>query len=242
MNIYQFKPIGIIESCFREKFGIPRQPGLATEARGLLRMYPPFDQLEAFKELETFSHIWIIFVFHCGMRDTWKSTVRPPRLGGNRRIGVFASRSGFRPNPIGMSVVRLEKITRENKETRLYLSGIDLMDGTPVLDIKPYVPYADAISDAVGGFAPHPPESLVQVVFSPEAEAFCLEKEKAGFPGLMRLIEQILSLDPRPAYYTSTDQKTHFGMKIYDFNVEWRIHDNSAHVIACQDKHNHRDK
>jgi tRNA-Thr(GGU) m(6)t(6)A37 methyltransferase TsaA len=234
-NIFSFKPIGIIESCFKEKFGIPRQPGLATDARAALKIYPPFDQLEAFKGLEAFSHIWIIFVFHSGMRDTWKATVRPPRLGGNRRAGVFATRSGFRPNPIGMSAVRLEKITRENKETRLYLSGVDLMDGTPVLDIKPYLPYADAITDACGGFAPHPPESPVRVEFSPEAESFCLEKEKAGFPGLMRLIEQLLKLDPRPAYYASTDQKSDFGMKIYEFNVVWRFYDGTAQVTACHD-------
>jgi tRNA-Thr(GGU) m(6)t(6)A37 methyltransferase TsaA len=239
-NIFSFKPIGIIGSCFKEKFGIPRQPGLATEARAILKMFPPFDQLEAFKGLETFSHIWVIFVFHSGMRDTWKATVRPPRLGGNRRTGVFATRSGFRPNPIGMSAVRLEKITRENKETRLYLSGVDLMDGTPVLDIKPYLPYADAISDACGGFAPHPPESLVRVEFSPEAESFCLEKEKSGFPGLMRLIEQLLKLDPRPAYYASTDQKSDFGMKIYDFNVLWRFHNGTAQVTTCHDTKRYR--
>ena len=232
---FSFKPIGIIDSCFTEKFGIPRQPGLATEARAVLKVFSPFDQMEAFKGLEDFSHIWIVFVFHSGMRDTWKATVRPPRLGGNRRAGVFATRSGFRPNPIGMSAVRLDKITRENKETRLYLAGIDLMDGTPVLDIKPYLPYADAISDARGGFAASPPEALVQVEFSPEAKNFCLEKEKTGFPGLMRLIEQLLKMDPRPAYYTSTDQKSHFGMKVYDFNVLWQIHDGTAFVSACHD-------
>ncbi len=232
---FSFKPIGIINSCFTEKFGIPRQSGLATEARAILKVFRPFDQMEAFKGLEDFSHIWIIFVFHSGIRDTWKATVRPPRLGGNRRAGVFATRSGFRPNPIGMSAVRLDKIIRENKETRLYLSGIDLMDGTPVLDIKPYLPYADAISDACGGFAATPPETLVRVEFSLEAKNFCLEKEKTGFPGLMKLIEQLLKMDPRPAYYASTNQKSHFGMKVYHFNVLWQIHDGTAYITACHD-------
>ena len=232
---FTFKPIGIIESCFKEKFGIPRQPGLATEARAILKMFPPFDQMEAFKGLEDFSHIWIIFVFHSGMRDTWKATVRPPRLGGNRRTGVFSTRSGFRPNPIGMSAVRLDNIIREKKETRLFLSGIDLMDGTPVLDIKPYLPYADAICDASGGFAPSIPEALIRVDFSPEARAFCLEKEQSGYPGLMLLIEQLLKMDPRPAYYASAPQKNQFGMRIYDFNVLWTIAEDAAYVTACDD-------
>ena len=232
---FTFKPIGIIDSCFKEKFGIPRQPGLATEARAILKVFPPFDQLEAFKGLEDFSHIWIIFVFHSGMRDNWKATVRPPRLGGNRRVGVFSTRSSFRPNPIGLSAVLLEKIIRERKETHLYLRGVDLLDGTPVLDIKPYLPYTDAISNACGGFAPNIPEARMLVYFSPEARDFCLEKEQSGYPGLTLLIEQLLMMDPRPAYYASTPQKSHFGMKVYDFNVLWKISEGSAFVTACDD-------
>lgn len=232
---FSFKPIGIIDSCFKEKFGIPRQPGLATEARAILKVFSPFDQMEAFKGLDDFSHIWIIFVFHSGMRNAWKATVRPPRLGGNRRTGVFSTRSGFRPNPIGLSAVRLEKIIREKKETRLYLAGVDLMDGTPVLDIKPYLPYADAICDARGGFAPCIPEAPMRVDFSPEARAFCLEKEQSGYTGLTRLIKQLLRMDPRPAYYASAPQKSHFGMKVYDFNVLWEIIGDAAYVTACKD-------
>jgi tRNA (adenine37-N6)-methyltransferase len=232
---YSFEPIGIIDSCFKEKFGIPRQPGLVTEARAVLKMFSPFDQMEAFKGLADFSHIWVIFVFHSGIRDTWKATVRPPRLGGNRRTGVFSTRSRFRPNPIGLSAVRLDKIVREKKETRLYLSGIDLMDGTPVLDIKPYLPYADAISNACGGFASNIPEAPVRVDFSPQASAFCHEKEQSGYPGLMLLIEQLLKMDPRPAYYKAAPQKNHFGMKVYDFNVLWKIAEGTAYVTVCED-------
>lgn len=232
---FSFKPIGIIDSCFKEKFGIPRQPGLATEARAVLKVFAPFDQLEAFKGLTDFSHIWIIFVFHAGMSGSWKATVRPPRMGGNRRTGVFSTRSGFRPNPIGLSAVRLEKLVREKKETRLYLTGIDLMDGTPVLDIKPYLPYSDAIAGASGGFADSCPQALMRVDFSPQAMAFCLEKERSGYPGVTRLIEQLLKLDPRPAYYASTPQKNHFGMKVYDFNVLWEISGNAAYITACED-------
>jgi tRNA-Thr(GGU) m(6)t(6)A37 methyltransferase TsaA len=232
---FSFQPIGIIDSCFKEKFGIPRQPGLATEARAILKVFSPFDQMEAFKGLKDFSHIWVIFVFHSGIRSTWKATVRPPRLGGNRRTGVFSTRSGFRPNPIGLSAVRLDKIVREKKETRLHLSGVDLMDGTPVLDIKPYLPYADAISDASGGFASCIPEARIRVEFSPEARAFCLEKEQTGYPGLTRLIEQLIEMDPRPAYFASTPQKSHFGMKVYDFDVLWNIAENAAIVTICED-------
>jgi tRNA (adenine37-N6)-methyltransferase len=232
---FSFRPIGIIDSCFKEKFGIPRQAGLATEARAVLKVFSPFDQLEAFKGLAAFSHIWVIFVFHSGMRNTWKATVRPPRLGGNRRLGVFSTRSGFRPNPIGLSAVRLEQIVREKKETRLYLSGVDLMDGTPVLDIKPYLPYADAIAGASGGFASDIPQAFVRVDFSPQARAFCLEKEQSGCPGLTRLIEQLLKMDPRPAYYTAAAHKNHFGMKVHDVNVLWMITDGAAYVTACED-------
>jgi tRNA (adenine37-N6)-methyltransferase len=240
---FTFKPIGIISSCFKEKFGIPRQPGLATEARAVLKVFSPFDQMEAFKGLADFSHVWIIFVFHSGMRDNWKATVRPPRMGGNRRTGVFSTRSGFRPNPIGMSAVRLEKIIRENNETRLYLGGIDLLDGTPVLDIKPYLPYADALPDARGGFAANTPETPVRVDFSPEARAFCLEKEQIGYPGLTQLIEQLLKMDPRPAYYASSPRKSHFGMKVHDFNILWEIREGVAYVTACEDaRYRHSEK
>ena len=231
---FSFQPIGIIESCFKEKFGIPRQPGLAADARAVLKMIPPFDQLEAFKGLEAFSHIWVVFVFHSGMRSTWKATVRPPRLGGNRRTGVFSTRSGFRPNPIGLSAVRLEKIVRENKETRLHLAGVDMMDGTPVLDIKPYLPYADAIGDACGGFAADPPESAVRVDFSEEARMFCLEKERGGCQGLIRLIEQLLKMDPRPAYYAAGKPKNRFGMKVYGINVLWEQSGSTATVTDCR--------
>ena len=162
-------PIGIIHSCFSEKFGIPRQPGLVPVARAILEMRPPYDRDEAVNGLETFSHLWIIFVFHANPKGKWQPTVRPPRLGGNRRLGVFATRSGFRPNPIGLSVVRLEGIRRYKNKLLLDLSGVDLLDRTPVLDIKPYLPYVDSVPDAIGGFADRRPASAVTVVFSDHA-------------------------------------------------------------------------
>ena len=151
---YSFDPIGIVHSPFKEKFGIPRQPGLVPEAKARLEVLPPYDRSEAFCGLEDFSHIWVTFVFHEAICTRWQPTVRPPRLGGNRRIGVFSSRSPFRPNPIGMSVVALEGISNIEGKIELQLAGVDLLDGTPVLDIKPYIPYADSLPDARSGFVP----------------------------------------------------------------------------------------
>ncbi len=231
---FTFKAIGTISSCFKERFGIPRQPGLVPEARALLKMIHPFGQPDAMKELESFSHIWVLFVFHASMRDFRKTTVRPPRLGGNKRAGVFATRSSFRPNAIGMSAIELEKITYQGKETCLHLKGVDILDGTPVLDIKPYLPYADSISHAKSGFAPSPSASIFDVTFSPEAKSFCLKKEQENYPGLIKLIEQILKTDPRPAYYNVSPQKNSFGMKIHDIDVKWEIIGNIIYVTACR--------
>lgn len=153
-----FEPIGVIRSCFREKFGIPRQAGLVAEAPATLEIMAPYNRAEAFRGLAEFSHVWIVFLFHDINRDGWRPTVRPPRLGGNKRVGVFATRSGYRPNPIGLSAVALEKITQESGKLRLHLTGGDFLDGTPVLDVKPYVPYADRLPAATGGFAAAPPQ------------------------------------------------------------------------------------
>lgn len=232
---FNFKAIGTISSCFKERFGIPRQPGLVPDARALLKMIYPFGQPDAMKELDGFSHIWVIFVFHASMRDSGKTTVRPPRLGGNKRAGVFATRSSFRPNAIGMSAIELEKITYEGKETYLHLKGVDILDGTPVLDIKPYLPYADSIIHAKSGFAPPPASSIIDVSFSPEAKHFCLKKEQENYPGLIKLIEEILKTDPRPAYYSLRPKKNSFGMKIHDIDVKWEIIDNIIYVTACKE-------
>ena len=139
----ELTPIGTIESCFKEKFGVPRQPGLAPAARASLILQPPYNRPEALAGLEAFSHIWLVYLFHAIEKGKWKPTVRPPRLGGNRRTGVFATRSNFRPNPIGLSAVKLENIVTRGPDIRLELSGVDLLDGTPVLDIKPYIDGVD---------------------------------------------------------------------------------------------------
>lgn len=232
MEQFDFQPIGIIHSCYKEKFGIPRQPGLVTAATATLELYAPYDCPEALAELQGFSHVWVVFVFHKAMRDQWKPTVRPPRLGGNQRIGVFASRAPFRPNPIGLSAVQLEEIQCANGHCELKLRGTDLLDGTPVLDIKPYVPYADALPDARGGFAAQSPENKMAVAFSEEAAAQCVMQEQGQYPGLRQLIVQILQADPRPAYRAGDDSEQAFGMRLYELEVKWRVSGNQIEVTA----------
>lgn len=228
-SAFVFNPIGIIHSCFKEKFGIPRQPGLVPAAQATLTILPPFDRDEAFKGLDAFSHLWLVFVFHGIPGGKWQPTVRPPRLGGNRRTGVFATRSGFRPNPIGMSAVSLEKISRRNGRLQLRLSGIDLLDQTPVLDIKPYLPYADSIPQATGGFAATPPQPSIAVEFTDRSRQACAELEKT-YPGLSELIVQVLRADPRPAYMGNGSKRTEFGVRLHDLNVRWSVRQGSIIV------------
>lgn len=230
---FDFQPVGIIHSCFPEKFGIPRQPGLVKEAHATLELLPPYDRSEALEGLEAFSHLWLIFVFHASLKEAWKPTVRPPRLGGNKRVGVFASRSMFRPNPIGLSVVELERLDASARPPCLYLKGVDLLDGTPILDIKPYLPYVDAISSARGGYAVGSPEPRLQVSFTPQAASECA-RYQAAYPQLQTLITQLLALDPRPAYYGADVRGTEFGMRLLDFEVKWRAKGQLISVLAIE--------
>ena len=177
MTALQFSPIGMISSCYKEKFGIPRQPGLVPAATAELILGDEFGE-ESVRGLEGFSHIWLNFVFHKTQAQGWKQMVRPPRLGGNEKVGVFASRSTFRPNPVGLSVVELLCVKIKKGRVVLHLAGCDLLEGTPVLDIKPYLPYADIIPGAKGGFAKNKPEALLEVVFSEKAELQCKQADQ----------------------------------------------------------------
>jgi tRNA-Thr(GGU) m(6)t(6)A37 methyltransferase TsaA len=225
-------PIGFLRSPFREKFGIPRQPGLTPSARSVLEIRPPFDRAEAFRGLEGFSHLWLIFWFHGLPSADWRPTVRPPRLGGNRRVGVFATRSGFRPNPIGLSAVALEGVEREAGRLALRLRGADLLDGTPVLDVKPYLPYADRISAAAGGFAEGAPPDPLPVTFAPEAEAVAAEREAGGAADLRSLIVELLRTDPRPAYRRDRPDGRVYGVRLMDLNIRWRVDDDGVRVLS----------
>ncbi|HGA2317197.1 TPA: tRNA (N6-threonylcarbamoyladenosine(37)-N6)-methyltransferase TrmO [Pseudomonas putida] len=208
-------PVGIVRSCFKEKFAIPRQPQLAPAARGVLELLPPFDQGDAVAGLEQVSHVWLLFLFHQALEDKPRLKVRPPRLGGNKSMGVFATRATHRPNGIGQSVVRLEGV----EPGRLWLSGIDLLDGTPVLDIKPYVPYADSVAGASNLMASDAPVAIA-VGWSdtalPQAHEHGL---RLGEP-LVELIEQCLAQDPRPAYQVPPPERV-YGVKFWDVQVRW---------------------
>jgi tRNA-Thr(GGU) m(6)t(6)A37 methyltransferase TsaA len=226
------EPIGIVHSCFKEKFGIPRQAGLVREARATLELLPPFDRPEAVRGLESFSHIWIVFIFHANCRQSWKPTVRPPRLGGNRRMGVFASRSGFRPNPLGISVVELAALRFPENRAVLDIRGGDLLDGTPVVDIKPYLPYADSRPGACAGYAPAPTDVRLPVIFSSRAQAACRRHRPADGTDLQALITALLQADPRPAYHRKSPWGRVYGFRIFDLDVHWRLQETTIVVEA----------
>lgn len=228
---FEFVPIGYIHSPFKQKFGIPRQSGLVPEVRASLRLVPPYNNPDAVSELAGYSHIWLQFVFHQAIREHWQPRVRPPRLGGNRSVGVFASRSPFRPNPIGLSLVRLEQVVLSGGEVTLELSGVDLMDGTPVLDIKPYLPYAESIPDARSGYAPAPPDARLAVCFS-ELAASQLAARRDGAE-LRRMITSLLELDPRPAY--AEEDGRVYGFRLYDFDLRWRMEGDGILVLELAD-------
>lgn len=213
---HSVSPVGIVRSCFKEKFAIPRQPQLAPAAQGVLELLAPFDQGDAVAGLEQVSHVWLLFLFHQALEDKPRLKVRPPRLGGNKSMGVFATRATHRPNGIGQSVVRLEGV----EPGRLLLSGIDLLDGTPVLDIKPYVPYADSVADATNQMADGAPQPIA-VHWSdsalPQAREHAL---RLGEP-LVELIEQCLAQDPRPAYQVPPPERV-YGVRFWDVQVRWQ--------------------
>ena len=209
------QPIAYIESDFKEKFATPRQPGLVTEANARVILQAPYNQADAVAGLEEFSHIWLIFGFHATAEQGWKPKVRPPRLGGNAKLGVFATRSTFRPNPLGLSLVSLQRVSTE-QGVCLHIKGADLIQGTPVYDIKPYLPWVESQPHAVSGFAPQQQMLDLAVVFSPQAQAYVHTK-----PQLRALIEQVLKHDPRPAYQKQDSRL--YGCLLQDENVQWQV-------------------
>ena len=217
-------PIACVHSPFAEKFAIPRQPGLASAAKGEIIFEKGFDNPDMVRGLSQFSHLWLVFVFHGTQAQGWKPLIRPPRLGGNEKIGVLASRSTFRPNPIGMSVVKLEQVLPATKQTplKLIVSGLDLLDQTPILDIKPYVPYSDAIVDAQAGYAQTEPSRQKQVSFAEHALTQLGHYHK-DHPELKTLIEQVLCQDPRPAYKQGKIDEKQYGMQLYQLNISWHM-------------------
>ena len=219
-------PIGTVRSCFGGKFGIPRQPGLCPSAWGELVFHNAYRSPEAVRGIEGFSHLWLIFGFHETVDQGWKPTVRPPRLGGNQRVGVFASRSTFRPNGLGLSLVRLEGIdTTANEAPVLLLGGLDLLDGTPVYDIKPYLPYAESVPDAVAGFANDEIPRLAVEVADDVTEEFSRLPERA-----QAVIREALSLDPRPAVRTGESDRV-FGAPLCGRDVRFTVKNGVCRIL-----------
>ena len=218
----EIKKIAEIRNGFTDKFGIPRQSGLCESVKSKIIFENEYRVNEAFRGLEGFSHIWIVWQFSESVREEWSPTVRPPRLGGNKRVGVFATRSPFRPNSLGLSCVKLDSIEyTEDEGPVLHISGADLLDKTPIFDIKPYIPYADAKPDAIDGFLSLAPRKYLEVVFessvSENIEAYLLES-----------IREIVSEDPRPAYQNTPDRV--YKMSFSGYEIEFSVADDTAHI------------
>ncbi len=238
MHDYSITPIGFIASCYKEKFGIPRQPRLVNTDETLLVLNEEYSN-ECVRGLEGFTHIWVTFIFHATQEQGWKPMVRPPRLGGNKKIGVFASRSTFRPNSLGLSAVELLKIEQKGTTLVLHLKGGDFLDRTPVVDIKPYLPYSDSIVNASGGFAPNKPDMDRKVIFNTLAKKQCRDAEQRLGQDLFFMIKQILGLDPRPSYQTKQERNINrvYAMKLFDFDLKWQYCENSEiKVVALEEQ------
>ena len=220
----EIRPIATVHSDFQGRFGTPRQPGLVPAARGRVLMQPPYNNAEALRGLEDCSHIWLIFGFDRIDNRDWRPTVRPPRLGGNRRCGVFATRSPFRPNGLGLSLVALEGLLTPSGKG-LAIAAPDLLDATPIYDIKPYLPEVEARPQARPPTGFEQPASRLPVIWTTAARAAAANLE----PRLLALIEQTVAADPRPAYRRS-DDNAEYGMRIAGIEVGWRVSAGTAYI------------
>ncbi|WP_104470327.1 tRNA (N6-threonylcarbamoyladenosine(37)-N6)-methyltransferase TrmO [Acinetobacter indicus] len=227
--------IGIMKSPYKEKFGIPRQPNL-VQVESYIDMLEPYNDLLAFEGIEAFSHLWLLWQFHDNknqQQTKFRAQVRPPRLGGNQKIGVFATRSMYRPAPIGLSVVKLNRVEKVGKNVRVYVTGSDLLDGTPIIDIKPYIQYSDAVIEAQSGYAQDEPQRK-SVIWTEEAEQQkqqFMSKGKVS-PQILQELEKVLSLDPRPAY--QDDEQRVYGMKFADLDVRFLVRELSVYISEIE--------
>lgn len=225
---FEMSVIARIHTDFPTKFGIPRQSGIIEDLKGTIVFEKEFRNPDALRGLEDFSHIWLIWQFSKGIRKNWSPTVRPPRLGGNTRMGVFATRSPFRPNPIGLSSVRLEHIEWNTPDGPiLHIAGADLMDGTPIFDIKPYIPYADSHPEASEGFAHQVRDYALEVEIPPELLAQIPQAQREAIYG-------VLAHDPRPSY--QNDPERIYGMEYADWEIRFRVNENVLTVCDIQDR------
>lgn len=226
---FSFDTIAVIHSCYKEKFAIPRQAGLVTASTASIELCSPYNEIEATRGLEDFSHLWLSFIFHRHIGKGWSPVVKPPRLNGKQGIGVFATRASFRPNPIGLSLVEIDSIEQRGEQVFIHVKGADLLDKTPIIDIKPYIPYSDSIPDARGGFTEHVKEQLFNVIFSEKANKECRIASKKH-PEIRLFIQQLLSLDHRP-YYLKHVEKS-YSTKVYDYDLKWVIDNNQVRVVS----------
>ena len=226
MESVNIQVIARMRSDFASKFGIPRQSGLVEELRSTIVFEPEFRNPDALRGIGGFSHLWIIWQFSEAVRQGWSPTVRPPRLGGNTRMGVFATRSPFRPNNLGLSSVRLLGVEHTKKYgTVLHVGGADLMDGTPIFDIKPYIPYGDCHPEATGGFTDSAGEFLLRVNFPPEMLSLLPEEKRAAAVG-------VLSHDPRPSYQRDKDRV--YGLTFAGYDIRFTVQDDVLTVVDVQ--------
>ncbi|MEQ4924988.1 tRNA (N6-threonylcarbamoyladenosine(37)-N6)-methyltransferase TrmO [Proteus hauseri] len=233
MNPLQITPIGHIVSPYKEKFAVPRQPGLIQDGGGQLIFHSPYNHPDAVRGLEQFSHLWLLFIFHQTAQQGWHPLVRPPRLGGNAKMGVFATRSTFRPNPIGMSLVELKQVKTDNQSVILELGSLDLIDGTPIIDIKPYLPFAESRPDATAGFAQYAPNDEMSVFFSQQASEQ-LQHYASEYPNLSRFITQVLQQDPRPAYKKGEQSDRVYAVHLLEFNIRWQVKEQQTLVLSIE--------
>ena len=215
--------IGTVSSPYTQKFGIPRQPQLVKQARICITLNAEFSA-DCVRGLDGFEYIWVQFLFHDAVQEGWAEMVRPPRLGGKKKMGVFATRSPHRPNHLGLSLLPLERVEIVNGQVRIWCSGGDLLDGTPVLDIKPYIPFVEAKPNARAGFVHGAPE-LLEVAWHVETEQCGISEETRS------LIESSIAQDPRPAYQNLPERV--YGMEIAGWNVHFRIVDKTAYIEDC---------
>ena len=228
MNI---TPIAYINTPYKQKFAIPRQPNLVREALGEIIFENDFADPNCLRGIEQFSHLWLVFVFHETADKGWAPTVQPPRLGGKENMGVFATRSTFRPNPIGLSVVENLGWKQQGASLTLQVGGLDLLDGTPILDIKPYLPYADALPQAKAGFAETAPSSAYEIRYSVDAE-LSLQELESSYPDLRSFISSVLKQDPRPAWRKKEQDTKRYGMTLFHLNIKWQVYESHIEVIS----------
>ncbi|RKF15493.1 tRNA (N6-threonylcarbamoyladenosine(37)-N6)-methyltransferase TrmO [Alginatibacterium sediminis] len=224
------EPIGLIHSPYKEKFAIPRQANLVTSVRSTLEFNAPFDSAEFLDGAQQFSHFWLIFGFHQNQDAGWKTKVRPPRLGGNQKLGVFATRSSFRPNGLGLSLFEVSRINDKETGSSIEFIGGDLVDGTPIYDIKPYIEYADHPKNSHSGFAQDPPTTRLNVQWSSEArnQAQALHLQEHHF----QVVDEVLSQDPRPAYHRKQITVREYGIHLFNFNIRWQVQADEAKSVC----------